>query len=376
MNNLFDRDFLNDLLMDAKEVWPENFEDIEKKFNSCCFSISVNVIKHLGIFQKKDDFETIDSIKKKINIFKDAEYVLKQILEILCEEKVLEKKDGGYICIDDMPDVETPAENLVIATRLFPGEWSPFQWLARASDGIVDFITGKLYAEEVMFPWNDFKLVEEVYFTSKIYGFYSRLAGKVIKRILENKFDSKVKMIEIGAGTGNGTINVLKETSDRFEKYIFTDISKALVQRAQKRIKKMNYGFFEYTTLDVTKNLENQGFGNGDADIALAVNVLHATENLQEGLRGAYNLLKKGGYLILSEIAPPPEGLYRYMELTFGLLPSYSVYSDRDIRPDAAIIRPEIWESEFKKAGFSKVETIPGSKLPHIDRGGIVIGMK
>jgi ubiquinone/menaquinone biosynthesis C-methylase UbiE len=371
-----DNTFIEKLKSEAEKVWPSNFEEIEERFNICCTAISVDTIKQLDIFQKKNDFETLETLKKKLNVFKDAEYVLKQILDILCEEKILAEKDGGYICLDDDPDVETPAESLVKAVREFPEEGAPFQWLARASDGIVRFIQGKLYGEEVMFPWNSFKLVEEVYNTSNVYGFYSRLAGKVIKQIADNLFSDKINILEIGAGTGNGTVNVLNATNDKFNKYVFTDVSKALVQRAEKKIKKMGFSFLEYRDLDISKDPLEQGIVKDEIDIALAVNVLHATDNINTALKNSLQLLKPGGWLILSEIGPPEQGLYRYMELTFGLLPSYHVYNDKEIRPEAPIIRPSVWAEEFRKAGFSEVITIPGEHYNGIDRGGIVIGIK
>lgn len=376
MPQLPDEKFIARLNEEAEHVWPSNFDDIEERFNICSTAICVDTIKQLDLFQKKDDFETLETIKKKINVFKDAEYVLKQVLEILCEENILEKKDNGYICLDDDPDVETPAESLVTAVRQFPEEGAPFQWLARAGDGIVRFIRGKLYGEEVMFPWNSFKLVEEVYNTSNVYGFYSRLAGRVIKQIVENQFEGKINLLEIGAGTGNGTVNVLNETNDKFARYIFTDVSKALVQRAEKKLKKKEFSFIEYRDLDISKDPSLQGVEKDEIDIALAVNVLHATDNINMALTNAYDLLKPGGWLILSEIGPPEKGLYRYMELTFGLLPSYHVYKDANIRPDAPIIRPSVWAEEFGKAGFNTVLTIPGEHYNNIDRGGIVIGIK
>ena len=374
MSTVLEQQLLDNLNNDAKEVWPDNFSEIEEMFNSCCYSICVETIKQLGLFQKKGEFETLDTIKNKIKVFKDAEYVLTKVLEILCEVKVLKERDGGFECLDDDPDIETPAESLVIAVRKFPEECAPFQWLARAHDGLVKFINGKLYAEEVMFPWNDFTLVEEVYNTSNVYGFYSKLAGKAIKRIINECYDSKVTLLEIGAGTGNGTRNVLKEIDDKFEKYIFTDVSKALVQRSGKKFKKTtDYDFIEFRDLDISKNLEEDEIVK--ADIVLAVNVIHATDEISITIKNMHKLLKKGGILILSELMPPPDGLYRYMELTFGLLPSFSAYNDKDIRPVSPLIRPEVWCKEFEKSGFTEIKAVP-ENLPGVDRGGIIIGIK
>ncbi len=368
------------LIEDAKTVWPARWEEIEPLFNKCSFSIAVDVIiKHLDLFNKKGDFETIDTIKSKINIFKDAEYVFQKMLDILCEEKVLEKKDNGYLCLVQDIDIPAPAECLVEAARKIPEEGAPFQWLSRGYGGLVQFVKGKVYGEEVMFPFNDFALAEEVYYTSDVYNFWSKLAGKAVKRIIEDKFDRKVTVLEIGAGTGNGTWNVFQNTEDvenKFEKYIFTDISKSLVKKAGKSERFSNYGFIEYKTLDATKDIKEQGVEEECADIVLAVNVLHATPNLIDGCSAFMKLVKKGGFVVLGEIAPPPDGLYRYMELTFGLLASYNNYQDKDFRPNCPIIRPDKWIELFKKVGFSDVIAIPGDKLPGCDRGGIIIAVK
>ena len=68
------------------------------------------------------------------------------MLDILCEESVLENNNGKYICKEADVDIESPAECLVEATRKIPNEGAPFQWLARGYGGLLHFINGKLYA--------------------------------------------------------------------------------------------------------------------------------------------------------------------------------------------------------------------------------------
>ncbi len=376
MSFTFDPELIEALVADAKDVWPEDFVEIEEMFNRCCLSIAVDVIRRLELFESTGDSETLESIREKVSFFKDGSYVFGKVLAILCEEGVLELKDGTYTCLDNEPDVETPAECLVSATRAFPGEGASFQWLARAHDGLVRFITGKLFSEEVMFPWGSFKLVEEVYNTSDVYGFYSRLAGRTIQRIVETQFNAPVTLLEVGAGTGNGTMNVLSQIDTGFERYIFTDVSKALMQLGRRRIKKLKHAFMEYRVLDISKDLTEQDVQAECADIVLAVNAIHATDEVVPALEISRRLLKPGGWFILSELSPPANSIYRYMELTFGLLPSYANYTDREMRPVAPIIRPDEWSAALKKAGFVAVETIPGDRLEGVDRGGIVIGIK
>lgn len=368
------------MIEDAKAVWPGNWPTIEKHFNRCCFSAAYDIIiNDFGLFQKKGDFETEKTIMEKVKVFEDAVYVFQKMLFILCEEKVIERKDDGYVCIDPNPDIESPAECLVIAVRKLPAEAAPFQWLARGIGGLKSFIAGKAYGEEVMFPWNDFSLVEDVYFSSKVYGFWSNMAGKAVKRIIEDKYDGKVTALEVGAGTGNGTYNVFENTenvNDKFAKYIFTDISRALIKKAKKNDYFKKFDFIDYQVLDFTKDFEAQNIQKSIADIVLAVNVLHATDDLDVGCKALYDLVKEGGYVVLGEIAPPEGSLYRYMELTFGLLASYNKYDDMQNRSECPIVRPDKWIELFKKAGFKDVIAIPGERLENCDRGGVIIAQK
>ena len=377
---MFDEKIINLLVEDAKSVWPMRWDEIEPLFNKCSFSIAVDVIiKHLGLFNKKGDFETFESMKSKLNIFKDSEYVFQKMIDILVEEKIIEKKDNGYICLVQDIDLPGPAECLVEATRKVPEEGAPFQWLSRGYGGLVQFIKGKVYGEEVMFPFNDFALAEDVYYTSDVYNFWSKLAGKAVKRIIESNYKNKVTVLEIGAGTGNGTWNVFQyaeNVESKFEKYIFTDISKSLVKKAGKSERFSKYNFIDYKVLDATKDIEAQGVSEECADIVLAVNVLHATPNLIDGCKAFMKLVKKGGFVVLGEIAHPENSIYRYMELTFGLLASYYNYQDKELRPNCPIIRTDTWIKLFKEVGFSDVIAIPGNKLPGSDRGGVVIAKK
>ena len=230
-----------------------------------------------------------------------------------------------------------------------------------------------------MFPYSDFSLVEELYYTSDVYNYWSKLSGKTVKRLIDGVFKKKVKIIEIGAGTGNGTWSVLQNLEDaceRIERYLFTDINRSLIKKAGKSERFAGYDFIDYMVFDITKDPVEQGIEKNSFDVVLAVNVLHATPVLTESLRALYELVKDEGYVVLGEIAPPENRLYSYMELTFGLLASYYGYRDKERRPECPIIRQNVWVDMMKETGFGEVEAVPGDSLPGIDRGGVIIAKK
>ncbi|MCG8573082.1 MAG: class I SAM-dependent methyltransferase [Spirochaetes bacterium] len=369
---------IDKLLEDAKELYPSRWPEIEKHFQRCCLAISVDsVMWDYGFFQKKGEEETFTSMLEKGHINPDAKYVFQKMLDMMVEENILAADGEKYTCLDPEPDVMSPAEWLVEAVKEIPEEWAAFQWLARGGGGIKRFLRGKFSGEEIMFPWGDFALVGQVYFTSETYCFWSKLAAKAMAEVINNQFDKKIEILEIGAGTGSGTTELftnLGNPADKFEKYVFTDIHRRLVKKTSKNFTDYQ-DFMEFKALDVTVPLEEQEVSLASADILYAVNVMHAINDIEKACKTMHDLVADNGYAVLGEIAPPEGKLYRYMELTFGLLASYYQYNDHHLRPQSPLLRPNQWIEYLKKAGFSEAIAIPGDYWED-DRGGVVIARK
>ena len=90
-------------------------------------------------------------------------------------------------------------------------------------------------------------------------------------------------MLEIGAGTGGTTTNMLlglrSEFGERlYSKYSYTDISSGFFVAAKERFK--DYQNIEFSVLDISKDPLEQGFEEGSYDLILAANV---TIRLQKG---------------------------------------------------------------------------------------------
>lgn len=382
---MIDQKIVNSLIEDAKGFWPKRWPEIQEYFQKICLSAAVDVIMwDFSLFTKKGETHTLAELKANAKCSEPAEYVFEKLLDILVEDNVLSLENGVYTCLDNDPEVWSPAEMVSEAIRKIPEEGAAFQWLARGIGGLHRFISGKLTGEEVMFgPWSDFSLVGQVYFTSEVYGFWSKLAGQSVKRLINEAFDKPITVLEIGAGTGSGTYDMFQSlggpepTHQKIGKYICTEIHKRLIKKTAKDPKFADYlDIMEFEGVDVTKPLEEQDVPLESADLLYAVNVMHATDDILACCEAMYKLVKKGGYAVLGEIAPSKGKLYRYMELTFGQLYSYYHYNDKDLRPQSPILRPEQWIEYFKKAGFSEAVAIPGDAIEGCDRGGSIIAYK
>lgn len=109
-----------------------------------------------------------------------------------------------------------------------------------------------------------------------------------------------MRIIEVGAGTGSATTSVLHALGLNFAHYDFTDISTAFFQRAKDEQNQWG-NKISYLKLDIEKDPVTQGFQYEIYDLVIAVNVLHATINMENTMRSVRRLLRNGGKLLISE---------------------------------------------------------------------------
>lgn len=174
-----------------------------------------------------------------------------------------------------------------------------------------------------------------------------------------------LRVLEIGAGTGGMTANIVpvlfgrEGSSPRSERqcstYTYTDISAGFFTEARARFAAYE-GCVEYAVLDITKDpvpqiIAPRGGGTGEDfhyDLIIAANVLHATPSLQDTLANVRKLLRPvEGRLLLQELSPTS----RFANFIWGILPGWWLGQD-DGRPREPYVSRERWQAELEAAGF------------------------
>ncbi|RLL97465.1 hypothetical protein CFD26_104804 [Aspergillus turcosus] len=163
------------------------------------------------------------------------------------------------------------------------------------------------------------------------------------------------KILEVGGGTGGLTLSTLQaltlpDGSALFNSYCFTDISGAFFEKAQKKFERWA-PLIKFTTLNIEKDIVSQGFKEGDYDLILADNVLHATESIHRTLSSIRKLLKPNGQLILSEITRN----HPHITMTVGALEGWwlGVDDGREWEPTLSV---EMWDKALRLTGFTGVD--------------------
>lgn len=161
------------------------------------------------------------------------------------------------------------------------------------------------------------------------------------------------RILEVGAGTGGATRQILKRIDHRFLSYTFTDISAGFFSNAQSEFAPYQDRMI-YSILDLEQDLQTQGFAKHSYDVVVASFVLHATKNLEQTVRRVRTLLKRGGYLILYEVTNVD--LMRGTAL-FGCLPGWWEGVEEGRTLGAAVTESK-WDAILRKTGFSGIDTM------------------
>ncbi len=191
----------------------------------------------------------------------------------------------------------------------------------------------------------------------------ARVMNAIVRRAVTAAIDAipsgrRVRVLEIGGGTGSTTSHLLPFLPADRTDFVFTDLSALFTARAQHRFS--GFGFVGYRTLDIERPPSEQGFESQHHDVVVAANVVHATSDLGRTFRHILELLAPGGWLVLLE-GTAPSG---WVDLTFGLTEGWWRFGDTSVRPSHPLVTAPRWTRALIEAGFEEAASIsPDAEL-------------
>jgi len=319
------------------------------QLDGSCARYVVDALQQLGVDFAPDARLTPSLLVERYGI--DARYwrLLPRLLTLLAEVGILEELDAETWSVRQSPAMPSASAADGVEAKL----------LKRCGAHLADVLRGTQDPLQLLFPEGDLTAAVELYEQSPEARAMNTLAQRALMRALADlPAARRVRLLEIGAGTGGTTAHLLPHLPVAGTEYVFTDISPFFLHEAQKRFG--DYPFVRYQPLDIERDPIPQGFDAGTFDVIIAVNVLHATEDLHRTLRHTRRLLAPGGLLILLELTAPR----RWLDLTFGLTDGWWRFTDTDLRADYPLLTAAQWPELLQQCGFAEVSahTPPGSQ--------------
>lgn len=110
----------------------------------------------------------------------------------------------------------------------------------------------------------------------------------------------RMNILEIGAGDGAATSDIISALDGAYETYTYTDSADESLKRASQRFERYS-DRMDFVRYDMERRPKDQGFEEGGYDVVIARSMLHTVTDLRSVISNCRCLLKPGGYLVLGD---------------------------------------------------------------------------
>ncbi len=297
-------------------------------------------------------------LRKRLKVGEEHKRLFRRLLEMLVKSRVLKEVDDGFVVRigsgDPLPDGMSRdlEEYPTRMTGLYPHGLAEIGLFRRSGAALVDVLLGRADPLTILFSSGD-PTPADLYRKAPVARAANRILKETVQALVAGLPDGRrLRVIEVGAGTGSATASILPELPEGRFDYTYTDISAGFFAEAEALFGDGG-GCIVYRALDIEKDPVDQGFALHGYDLIIASNVLHATRYLEETLAHCLKLLAPLGQLVALENLSG-QG---WMDLTFGQLDGWWRFAD-DYRPHHALASPAVWRRVLGDVGFEEVEVL------------------
>lgn len=268
-----------------------------------------------------------------------------------------------------LPDVDNTVEEFKSSFLVrYPGFTSFLVFMEATLSEYLSILDGSKSINDIVFPNASMEIFENIFKGDKVSDYFNHvLAEAIYNKVViarSNSSVQKLRILEIGSGTGAATEQVLKKLKPLLDDtdFFYTDISSSFVRYGKKRFE-LEYPGLNYVVLDIEADLIGQGFAPGSFDIIFASNVLHDTADIKSTLLQARQLMRTGGLLIINEYTRAKDLLL----YTGALLHGYWLFNDPQCRlENTCLLNVNLWDLAIKSCGFGEFQSysLPFAKKP------------
>ncbi len=317
---------------------------------------ALSALEKLGWERKAGTAVDSEDLRQRLGVLDEHSRLFRRMLEILARAGVLEAAGEDFVVAvgagDPLPEgiPGNPEQFAAQVSERYAYASSEIGIFRRSAGALAEVLRGEEDPLSLLFGSGE-PSAADLYFKAPIYRASNRMLGDAVRTLVAGLPEGRrLRVIEVGAGTGSATESVLPELPEGRYDYMYTDISAGFFAQAE--------GLFgdeciEYRVLDIEKDPVEQGFDAHGYDLLIASNVLHATRYLEETLTHCRSLLAPSGHLVALENLCGQD----WLDMTFGQLDGWWRFSD-DCRPAYALAGPDVWRQSLGSVGFEGVEIL------------------
>ncbi len=341
--------------LDIREIG--SYKGLQESIDTLCASHTFDYFRACGVETEKGRRHTREELSGQLKIMPKFEKFLDFFIRVLAEDDIIQVEDETVRFLkgrDEVTDSETLAKE---AEARYPDFKEMSQFLNHCVRHYPEALSGKTEAISVLFPEGKSDRVENFAKNMADHS-NSQVCMDLLRDLtlmISEKSGKKLRILEVGAGTGDLTWEMAAALTGRDVEYHFTDIGKSFVVKAERDAAKRGFNFMKCGTLDISSDPTAQGYDPRSFDMIFGLNVVHATKRIRETLGHLRSLLVPGGIIALVESIKP----LRPVDMVWGVAEGWWYFEDEEIRRESPLMAAEKWEQVMRDMGFVNVKAYP-----------------
>jgi mycobactin polyketide synthetase MbtD len=305
------------------------------------------------------DMHTADEIAERVQFVERHRWVLRQWLHELTTRGFLHH-DGGYRRARALP---SPTRSNLVEVCSDLGYLPPFgQFLDDANRHLADLVADRVSVQELLFPDGSMTRADAFYRDNAI-SRYLNLGARsavadAVRRLAGER--SPVRILELGAGVGGMTDDIVAGLAGLPVDYHFTDVSTFFLNAARKRFAEQPW--MRFGIVDLNADLR----GQPPCDIVVASNVVHNAHDVGRTLGEIHDVLRPGGAVIFIEVCKAHCSFMTSVYFLMSPPQGRPQVGLTDVRAgsDRIFLTQDEWHDQLSTSGFTPVQTLPTADHP------------
>lgn len=315
----------------------------------------------LGYFMENEGFNadntyTIDKLVAMFGVKKEWIPFIDYFISFLSDNGYCISDHGLIVFTDAFRQLPESSVLLEKNRERFPDCCAYMEFCMMISRHYKAVFTGKETANSILYPDGKFDLIASYDARMPVCTYQNECIESLSEMVrdLSAKLGRKVRILEIGGGTGELTDALLGKLNGLDIEYTFTDIGQSFVSERKLSDSEKGITFMKYGKLDVSLPVSQQGFEENYFDIIVMLNVIQATADIRKSLKNVSDALAEDGVFMMVETCGGSE----LINMIFGFAPGWWNYYYDDTRKRITV-SPQEWRSIISDSGFRDVVSIP-----------------
>lgn len=346
-----------------KELKKTNFKRDFVERDEFAFASILKGLEKLGCFSR---YCTHEEILNNGKINSKYKWVVDRWLKVLKNEGYLEKDNDCYFLKKHYSEEEYNALiNEILANwRDEYGDIELMNYIGDNGKQISEILLGKVDPVGILYPEGSNKYTSALYVTSATAKVINQYYCSFISEYVKMNPDRKIRILEIGAGTGATAKPVIRTLGDANYEYYFTDITKYFLPEARKEFK--NNPKVIIQQLNIDEDYTKQGFQPNYFDIIIGAYVLENVKDIRKSINIIKELMAPQGYLLFSEPVRNEPWILASQALMM-------TKPEDEYRKDIFFVEPDCWKEVLDTCDDSSyTNSFPSEDSPLYSLGAVL----